>query len=57
MFIKELEANPDLAKNENVFKELGGDIYQKVKGQLLSTVDGHFRISLQKAVVHKTLKK
>ena len=25
-FIKELEANPDLAKNENVFKELGGDL-------------------------------
>ena len=24
--IKELEANPDLAKNENVFKELGGDL-------------------------------
>ena len=25
-FIKELEANPDLAKNENVFRELGGDL-------------------------------
>jgi len=25
-FIKELKANPDLAKNENVFKELGGDL-------------------------------
>ena len=25
-FIKEIEANPDLAKNENVFKELGGDL-------------------------------
>jgi len=25
-FIKELEVNPDLAKNENVFKELGGDL-------------------------------
>ena len=25
-FIKELEANPDLAKNENVFKEFGGDL-------------------------------
>jgi len=25
-FIKELEANPDLAKNENVFKELGGEL-------------------------------
>ena len=25
-FVKELEANPDLAKNENVFKELGGDL-------------------------------
>ena len=25
-FIKELEANPDLAKNKNVFKELGGDL-------------------------------
>ena len=24
--IKELEANPDLAKNENVFRELGGDL-------------------------------
>ena len=32
-FIKELEANPDLAKNENVFKELGGDLpeNQKIK--------------------------
>jgi len=25
-FIKELKANPELAKNENVFKELGGDL-------------------------------
>ena len=25
-FIKEIEANPDLAKNENVFRELGGDL-------------------------------
>ena len=25
-FIDELKANPDLAKNENVFKELGGDL-------------------------------
>ena len=25
-FVKEIEANPDLAKNENVFKELGGDL-------------------------------
>jgi len=25
-FVKELEANPDLAKNENVFRELGGDL-------------------------------
>ena len=25
-FIKELKADPDLAKNENVFKELGGDL-------------------------------
>jgi len=25
-FIKELKENPDLAKNENVFKELGGDL-------------------------------
>ena len=25
-FVKELEDNPDLAKNENVFKELGGDL-------------------------------
>ena len=25
-FIKELEVNPELAKNENVFKELGGDL-------------------------------
>jgi len=25
-FIEELKANPDLAKNENVFKELGGDL-------------------------------
>jgi len=25
-FIKELEANPDLAKNENVFRELSGDL-------------------------------
>ena len=25
-FIKELQDNPDLAKNENVFKELGGDL-------------------------------
>lgn len=32
-FIKELEANPDLAKNENVFRELGGDLpeNQKIK--------------------------
>ena len=31
--IKELEANPDLAKNENVFRELGGDLpeNQKIK--------------------------
>ena len=25
-FVKEIEANPDLAKNENVFRELGGDL-------------------------------
>ena len=25
-FIKELKDNPELAKNENVFKELGGDL-------------------------------
>ena len=25
-FIKEIEANPDLAKNKNVFRELGGDL-------------------------------
>ena len=25
-FIKEIQANPDLAKNENVFRELGGDL-------------------------------
>jgi hypothetical protein len=25
-FIKEIEANPDLAKNENVFRELGEDL-------------------------------
>ena len=25
-FIKEIEANPDLAKNDNVFRELGGDL-------------------------------
>ena len=30
-FIKELEANPDLAKNENVFKELGGDLPENQK--------------------------
>ena len=26
IFIKELKDNPELAKNENVFKELGGDL-------------------------------
>ena len=30
-FIKELEANPDLAKNENVFRELGGDLPENQK--------------------------
>ena len=30
-FIKELEVNPELAKNENVFKELGGDLPEDQK--------------------------
>ena len=51
--IKELEANPDLAKNENVFRELGGDLpsNQKMHLKLVVISDQKNQLSLRQGIL------